>query len=152
MIFYHYTCMEHLDKIIDSGYLKLSESNISPEEEKAGPGVVWLVKKRITGKAPSMLTSRAVLSSGGKLVPVTIDKSRVEITVDLSSEEVQRSDKFFRKHKSPTWWVEALEDYTNSKARDWYVIERTIPSEEWIEIKDRYNEQDVIKTNSIKEK
>ena len=99
-----------------------------------------------------MLTSRAVLSSGGKLVPVTIDKSRVEITVDLSSEEVQRSYKFFRKHKSPAWWVKALEVYTNGKARDWYVIERTIPSEEWIEIKDRYNEQDVIKTNSIKEK
>ena len=59
---------------MESGYLKLCESNIQPPTEEyvsaanqgrvvadanamKGPIVVWLVKKRLTGKAPRMLMS-----------------------------------------------------------------------------------------------
>ena len=175
MIFYHYTCLEHLEKIVDSGYLKLCESNIYPpsyvvetengvgvtdeylEAKKAGqpivdenamkgPPVVWLYRKPLTGKGPDMLQSEGVMPVDGRLFPVTIDKSRVEISVNIPAEDAQRADKFFRKHKTPEWWLRILEKAAgSSKVRDWYVIERIIPSEEWLEIKDRYNNKDAIK-------
>ena len=95
MIFYHYTCIEHIEKIIDDGFLKTSESNVSPSEEHAGPDVVWLLKKPLTGQVPQMLTGRAEMSGRS----VGIDKSRICITVDLPATDVQRADKFWKKHK-----------------------------------------------------
>ncbi len=105
MIFYHYTCVEHLETIIEAGYLKLCEANVYPpsyfqetdkgiqisseylegvktgqspvdENELKGPHVVWLYKKRLTGKGPKMLLSTGTMNVSGSLVPVTIDKSR----------------------------------------------------------------------------
>mgnify|MGYP001363937401 CR=1 FL=1 len=81
MKFYHYTCFEHLDKIKESGYLKLCESNTQPPTEEfhlalnqghvvedanemKGPGVVWLLKKRLTGRAPAMLMAWGLDAAG----------------------------------------------------------------------------------------
>ncbi len=146
MIFYHYTCVEHLEKIIDDGFLKTSESNVSPSEEHAGPDVVWLLKKPLTGQVPEMLTGRAEISGR----PFGIDKSRICITVDLPPTEVQRADKFWKKHKVEQWWADRLSSLGGkSKVKDWYVILRNIPSEEWVEIGDRYNQNQKIKAGQI---
>ena len=175
MIFYHYTCVEHLETIIEAGYLKLCEANVYPpsyfqetdegiqisseylegvttgqppvdENELKGPHVVWLFKKRLTGKGPKMLLSTGTMNVSGSLVPVTIDKSRVEFTVDVPASEVKRADKFFKKHNTPDWWLKVMAlAGGNSKVKDWYVIERTIPSNEWKEIKDRYDYRDAVR-------
>jgi hypothetical protein len=142
MIFYHYTCIEHIEKILDDGLLKTSESNVSPSEEHAGPDVVWLLKKPLTGQVPEMLTGR-IEASGRSF---GIDKSRICVTVDLPHSEVQRADKFWKRHKVEQWWVDRLSSLGGkSKVKDWYVITRSIPSEEWVEIGDRYNQNQKIK-------
>ena len=146
MIFFHYTCIEHLEKIIDVGFLKTSESNVSPSEEHAGPDVVWLLKKPFRGQVPEMLTGRAEISGR----PLGIDKSRICITVDLPPTEVHRADKFWKKHKVEQWWADRLSSLGGkSKVKDWYVILRNIPSEEWVEIGDRYNQNQKIKAGQI---
>jgi hypothetical protein len=73
------------------------------------------------------------------MIPNKFDKSRIEFTVDLPVDEVQRSDKFFKKYDTPEWWLKELESKSwGTKRKDWYVIERQILSHEWLEIKDRY--------------
>ena len=64
-------------------------------------------------------------------------------SVDLPANEVKRADKFFKKHNTPEWWIKILERAGgSSKVKDWYVIERPVLSNEWKEIKDRYNYRD----------
>ena len=128
MIFYHYTCLEHLEEIVGSGYLKLCESNAIPPSYVVETTVVWLYKKPVTGRGPTMLQTQSMAYIDGKYLPVTVDKTRVEITVDVPASEVQRADKFFKRHKTPAWWLKILEAAGgSSKLRDWYVIERIIP-------------------------
>jgi len=132
MIFYHYTCIEHIEEIFSDGFLKASEANISPVEAHIQPDVVWLFKKPWTGKVPQMLAGH------------DIDKTRIYIKVDVPMEEVQRADKFWKKFDTPSWWIKSLEECggkTNSK--DWYVITRNIPSTEWVEVRDRYSNQKI---------
>ena len=134
MIFYHYTCIEHIEEIFSDGFLKVGEANISPVEVHLQPDVVWLFKKPWVGQVPKMLSGRTP----------GIDKTRICIKVDVPMEEVQRADKFWKKFDTPDWWIKALEGCggkTNSK--DWYVISRNIPSTEWVEVKDRYSNQKI---------
>ena len=144
--YYHYTSMVHIKEIREYGIIKTTESNVSMEEEHAGPDVVWLLKKPLTGQVPEMLTGRAEISGR----PFGIDKSRICITVDLPPTEVQRADKFWKKHKVEQWWADRLSSLGGkSKVKDWYVILRNIPSEEWVEIGDRYNQNQKIKAGQI---
>jgi len=132
MIFYHYTCVQHIEEIFSDGFLKASEANISPVEAHLQPDVVWLFKKLWIGKAPKMLSGN------------NMDKTRIYIKVDVPMGEVQRADKFWKKFDTPDWWIKALEGCggkTNSK--DWYVIARNIPSTEWLEVRDRYSNQKI---------
>ena len=134
MIFYHYTCIEHIKNIFSDGFLKASEANISPVEARLQPDVVWLFKKPWVGQVPQMLSG----------VTPGIDKTRICIKVDVPAEEVQRADKFWKKFDTPDWWIKALEECggkTNSK--DWYVITRNILSAEWLEVRDRYSNQKI---------
>tara|TARA_R100000306_G_C4318326_1_gene113776 strand:+ start:80 stop:550 length:471 start_codon:yes stop_codon:yes gene_type:complete len=136
MIFYHYTCIEHIEEIFSDGFLKASEANISPVEAHIKPDVVWLFKKPWVGQAPKMLSGSDSFSA--------VDKTRICITVDVPMEEVQRADKFWKRFDTPDWWIKALEKCggkTNSK--DWHVITRNIPSTEWIEVRDRYSNQKI---------
>ena len=136
MIFYHYTCIEHIEEIFSDGFLKASEANISPVEAHIKPDVVWLFKKPWVGQAPKMLSGSDSFSA--------VDKTRICITVDVPMEEVQRADKFWKRFDTPDWWIKALVKCggkTNSK--DWHVITRNIPSTEWIEVRDRYSNQKI---------
>ena len=99
MIFYHYTCIEHIKNIFSDGFLKASEANISPVEARLQPDVVWLFKKPWVGQVPQMLSG----------VTPGIDKTRICIKVDVPAEEVQRADKFWKKFDTPDWWIKALE-------------------------------------------
>jgi len=165
MIFYHYTAEGHVESILESGYLKLCESNALPptqeyidsvksgnpiedSNELVSPKVVWLLKKQLVGKTPRMLTSNGSvkLAGVGQVLPVVVDKSKIEFTVDISIEDVQRSDKFFRQFNTPEWWIKGLEEFGgNTGTKDWYVCRREILESEWVEIKDRYNPKNSIK-------
>ena len=177
MIFYHYTSEGLVESILESGYLKLCESNALPDSRLSGlnvysqetldliksginkfdiedtnalksPKVVWLFKKQLVGTAPVMLTSKGSvkLFGVGQPLPVVFDKSKIEFTVDIPIEDVQRSDKFFRQFNTPEWWIKGLEQFGGKTGvKDWYVCRREILESEWVEIKDRYNPKNSIK-------
>tara|TARA_R110000824_G_scaffold238121_5_gene426880 strand:+ start:1700 stop:2188 length:489 start_codon:yes stop_codon:yes gene_type:complete len=140
MIFYHYTPSNHIDEIRESQVIKTTESNLHIEIEHYGPDVVWLFKEPLGDSIPNMMkASRRI--RGATLI---IDKAQWEITVDLPQSEVIRADKFFKKHNAE-WLLPYLEEAGGSKAKTWYVIQRPIPSEEWVGIKERNPQNRVIK-------
>ena len=144
MFYYHYTSAHHIQQIIHDGFIKTTESNVSPHEYGVGPDVVWLFKKPITSvSVPNMLRSVGHYAANQSQVPV--DKSKIYIKVNLEPTEVQRADKFFKKHNAESWWIKRLEDMGGgTKSKDWYVIERDVPSSEWEVIGDRYNSTQII--------
>ena len=105
MIFYHYTSEPHLEQIREEGVIKASESNVSATEEHAGPDVVWLFKEPLTGPTPNMLIVKIALKFG----LLYLDKSKVQLQVNLPEHEVQRADKFLRKHGVDDLWIKQLE-------------------------------------------
>ena len=148
MKFYHYTTKAHYQEILDCGYLKLTESNVSPEKEHAGPDVVWLFKEPIKNdrEIPHMLIGEITL--GGMPVGAT-SKTDFEFIVDLSLEEVTRADKWFKKQKADRDWITALEENGGCKFTKQYVIERTVNTEDWLEVNERKDLQKTVVFNTV---
>ena len=141
MIFYHYTSEPHLEKIQEDGSIKASESNISAAIKQAGPDVVWLFKEPLRGPTPTMLLTKINV----KLGLLHLDKSKIQIQVNLPEHEVQRADKFLRKHGADDLWIKRLEEVGQSKRKKWYVIQRDIPQSEWGDITIRPEASDILK-------
>jgi len=141
MIFYHYTSEPHLEQIREEGVIKASESNVSATEEHAGPDVVWLFKEPLKGPTPKMLITQVNLKFG----LLYLDKSKVQIQVNLPDHEVKRADKFFRKLGADPQWIQQLEEIGQSKKKKWYVITRDIPQSEWESVIIRPEASDILK-------
>jgi len=141
MIFYHYTSEPHLEQIQEEGVIKTSESNVSATEEHAGPDVVWLFKEPLKGPTPRMLITNVNLKFG----TLALDKSKVQIQVNLPDHEVKRADKFFRKLGADPQWIRQLEEMGQSKKKKWYVITRDIPQSEWESVTIRPEASDILK-------
>jgi len=141
MIFYHYTSEPHLEKIQEEGRIKVSESNVSATTEHSGPDVVWLFKEPLKGTTPNMLITQLKLKFG----MLYLDKSKVQLQVNLPEHEVQRADKFFREYGADDLWIKGLEAIGQSKRKKWYVIQRDILKAEWGDITIRTEASDMVK-------
>ena len=144
MIYYHYTSEPHLELIQESGIIKTTDSNVSGTEEHVGPDVVWLFKEPLRGTTPRMLITHVDL----KFATLYLDKSKMEIQVDIPAHEVRRADKFFKKLDADPKWISHLESSGQSKNKKWYVIERDIPKSEWVDITVRPEASDVLKEHN----
>ena len=149
MIFYHYTGSHHIDAIQETQVLQTTESNLHHEIEHYGPDVVWLFKEPLGDKTPEMMKAKAQLSGA----TVFLDKAQYEIKVDLPPSEVMRADKFFKKfhdnRKYAEFLLQSLEKTGGSKSKTWYVIQRPIPSEEWVGIKERKHNNRVTRSDGF---
>jgi len=141
MIFYHYTSEPHLEQIQKEGLIKASESNVSFTTEHVGPDVVWLFREPLKGTTPHMLITQIKLKFG----VLYLDKSKVQIQVNLPEHEVQRADKFLRKQGADALWIKCLEKIGQSKQKKWFVIQRDIPQSEWQDITIREEASDIVK-------
>jgi len=141
MIFYHYTSEPHLEQIQEEGVIKANESNVSATKEHAGPDVVWLFKEPLKGPTPRMLITNVNL----KFATLALDKSKVQIQVNLPDHEVKRADKFFKKLGADPQWIKQLESVGQSKNKKWYVITRDIPQKEWESVTIRPEASDILK-------
>ena len=141
MIFYHYTSEPHLEKIQEDGIIKVGESNVSPVKEHFGPDVVWLFKEPLSGPTPNMLISKFDVKFG----VLHLDKSKIQIQVNIPEHEVRRADKFFKGCDADSQWIQHLEIVGQSKKKKWYVITRDIPQSEWVSITIRPDSSDIIK-------
>ena len=144
MKYYHYTTDLHLPKIQEAGFLKLVESNVSETEEHFGPDVVWLFKQPVKGKTPKMLQSTIDIGTAFILV----DKSSVEIEVELPVKEVVRADKFYKKHKADSKWITQLCKNVDSSSKQWYVVERPVLVDEFVAVRKRPEAFSMIKVKA----
>lgn len=121
---YHYTSTEHLPRILDDGFLKTVESNVSFKREHAGPDVVWLSTNSDPGDDTLGLQSDHH------------DKLAVRFTVELPKRLVHKWREWALAHGSHPNTIETLVR-TGENASSWRVCERPVPRSEWVEILNR---------------
>jgi len=136
--YYHYTTQVHCDDIQDCGTINPVESNVSMMKEHAGPDVVWLFNEPLKAVPKMMYTPLMIGHQEEGTPPPTIEeqqrmftgvwvpKTQVEIEVQLNRNEVQRADKFLKKHKIEAQWMSTLETGGGMKFTKQYVIPRAI--------------------------
>lgn len=125
---YHFTAPGHLPTILEAGFLKLTESNVSPEYDHAGRDVVWLTTDPVVGRRHALNDPK--FNRPGTLA----DKTRVRFTVDapdavpwLGSDECKAMD--------PRWRGIMVETGGGLKAaRTWWMSYEPIPSDRWLDI------------------
>lgn len=140
MRLYHYTTPLHLERIASDLFLKVTESNIGgprdkgiePCGEHVGPDVVWLTDHDGTKTNRDTLRAGCVLSSG-PLSVIAVDKTVVRFTVDVPDEEVTRWSDFADEHGMHKRWRKIIEKWP-AKPNWWYVVERPIGLDEWVEV------------------
>ena len=121
-VLYHYTARWHLQSIMRSKFLKLTESNLRADITMYKP-VVWLT----TLKDPD----EQALGLNGS----TVDKTELRITV-RKQPHYMWWNKFSKRHKIDKEWQKLLEE--NRKPKTWFVSERIIPLEDILKIENRY--------------
>ena len=125
-VLYHYTSPVHVPMILDSGFIDVTESNVSFAIENAAPQVVWLTPE-ILIRPPRYLAS-------------IVDKTAYRFVVAVA--DAQRSDKWLRRNGASSEQIGLLESSGGgTKATTWYVVARPIPSEEWLALEKRINNQ-----------
>ena len=118
---YHYTSHSHLPVIIDSGFLKLTESNASFKIENAAPQVVWLTQESNAKTPPKMLG---------------VYKSAFRFIIERP-DDAQRADKWLKKNGASEFTMDILEQSGGAKLSTMYVVPRIIPSDEWVRLEAR---------------
>ena len=123
MILYHFTCREHLDKILSEQTLRVTESNISRRREHAGPDVVWFT----TNPDPSAHGHGLVGRYG-------VDKTAIRFTVTLDKRDVHKWRDWAIRHGIDRKWMQTLAN--SGGIHTWRVVEHPIPAAQWVEICD----------------
>ncbi len=121
---YRYTSTDHLPHILNDGFLKTVESNISFKRDHAGPDVVWL--------SINPDPQDGTLGLAGS----SVDKLAVRFTVELPKRLVHKWQPWALAHGSSTQTIESLIS-TGGGASSWRVYERSVPSSEWVEVLNR---------------
>jgi hypothetical protein len=138
MKLYHFTCVEHLPKILIDRKLTRTQSNISLEEPEVGPQVVWLTTDRTPYRGHGLYAggSLALTPEQARLVGrpagsrVTLaDKMAVRFTVELPLAHVRLWRKWAPQHGSSADTMQRLARAGGSDS--WFVSEQEIPAESW---------------------
>ncbi|MCO5299084.1 MAG: hypothetical protein M9886_03945 [Candidatus Nanopelagicales bacterium] len=88
MSLYHFTCIANLQSILDRGYLRPTESNVSGTRPLLGPNVVWLVDTPVLDADHGLGRSGLIEHAARRGVVfaddylASVDKTRVRIEVD----------------------------------------------------------------------
>src|SRR5437660_338378 len=129
MNLYHYTARELLTPILDTGFLRVTESNLSDTRQHAGPDVVWLTDDPETRNAG--WAAVPVVDREGRILRFdpTI-KLAVRITVDVPDAVSWRE--WARAHGIQNIWYRHLAQ-AGGDPEQWWVVERPIESREWVE-------------------
>lgn len=119
---YHFTSRYHLPHILNDGFLRPTESNVSFARAAVGPGVVWLVDEPELS-APHGLSGSAV------------DKTAVRITVKV--ENAEPWTEWVKRQPDDGWSRETLVRTGGgpAAARRWWVVQGPIFRENWLDIR-----------------
>lgn len=118
MTFYHYTSIERLPKIIESGMILPTESNVDMLKEHVGPDVVWLLDGPMDGASHGLTGS-------------IYDKRAAFIEVDVPA--IRWTDWTWTLAMNATW-RDALvrEGGGPDAAARWYVWPAMIHRRRWV--------------------
>jgi hypothetical protein len=116
---YHYTSPEHLAIILQTGFLKRTESNVSYTKEHAAPDVVWLTNQKLVSQRWQQWSA--------------VDKGAVRITVDVP--DAQPWSTWSRAHGIKEEVYNTLNVTGGGDAENWYVVEREVLLDEFEEIR-----------------
>jgi hypothetical protein len=133
---YHWTSLAHLRSILESGVLRTTESNVGspglvlkPAGEHYGPDVVWLLD------VPVLHHNHGLTMSPDSQIQMRHDKTEVRITVRVT-DATAWTRWAPAKEMHPEWRRAFLKGAGGrDAARHWWVVEREIPRDEWLEIR-----------------
>lgn len=144
---YHYTCLAHLPKILVSGFLKTTESNVSLERDHAGPDVVWLTTDPdckhghgIGENAAYVLDVNPGIQADDEIM-AQWDKTRVRFTVRLPNSHVHKWAEWSQKFQMDPHWRKCFIKAANGGHGTWRVVEHPILQDRWVEVIDRHTGQ-----------
>lgn len=146
---YHYTCLEHLPRILESGLLKTTESNLSVVRSHAGPDVVWLTTDPDCKHGHGIgnndeYAAKNARSIGIEPTPEMMekwDKTRIRFTIRLPNTHVHKWQEWSRKYSIDPTWRKAFIKAANGGVNTWRVVEHPILQDRWVEIIDRHTGQ-----------
>ena len=121
-VLYHYTSIYHLPTILETGFLKLTESNLRIDIEMHKP-VVWAT----TTKEPN--------GYGLGLDGSMVDKTEIRIHLRKNNNFMHWS-RFKKQNKHDKNFVQAIEK--NRSPKTWWVSSQIIPLEDVLLIENRY--------------
>ena len=120
-VLYHYTSIYHAIKIAESGYLKLTDSNL------VAPDGTWETELRSREYKPVVWLTDSKVPEGLGLSSCPM-KKRIRITV--VKRDTMKYWKAWEPQKHMTrWWRESL--CKNEKPSSWYVSEEIVP---WLDV------------------
>ncbi|MGP5641029.1 hypothetical protein ACTXPS_16505 [Brachybacterium tyrofermentans] len=124
---HHFTSPEHLPLILEAGFLKVTESNISFKREHAGPDVVWLTTHETADAGLGL--------QAGAFGALANDKTAIRFTVEVDSRQIHKWRIWAAAHGSSAETVKRLSEVGGGSG-SWRVTERPIMSAQWTEIRD----------------
>lgn len=123
---FHFTTSLHLPSILDEGMLRTTESNCSRTRPHAGPDVLWLTS------SADVEVHQGWQWSGPRRA--FVDKTEVRFTVEVPKRDVYRWWDWAARRGIDQKWARQLAAVGGS--RTWWVIERPVTGDEWIEVID----------------
>ena len=126
-VLYHYTAAYHLQAILNSGYLKLTESNLKEYVEMYKP-VVWLT----TQKEPEPYS----LGLSGSF----LDKTEIRIHVKRKpTPTIKTWEQFSTKNKMNPEFKSSFSE--GRKPETWFISTKEIPLKDILLIENRYTKE-----------
>ena len=141
---YHYTCLEHLPKILGAGFLKTTESNVSIEREHAGPDVVWLTTDpdckhgHGIGLDTVLHNARQIGIEPDAEMLKRWDKTRIRFTVRMPNDHVHKWIDWSKKFQMNELWRKSFVKAAGGGVGTWRVVEHPIMQDRWVEVLDRH--------------
>jgi hypothetical protein len=122
---YHFTWLRHWESIKESGYIDVTESNISGTKERHGPDIVWLTKDPDWNIQPWQ--GQAIEVSPGFQRPVV---PKDEVRLEVNAPDALPWIPWAKKQGAKTSWLRTLAKSSKTgKGTEWYVCPVVIPLE-----------------------
>lgn len=126
-VLYHYTCLFHINRILDCRYLKLTESNFSLREAGLNP-VVWMTEMPTPDNQGLLFDQN---------MPDEINKTFYRISIQWKKHFRQWDEWSEEKGIDPKFKLALIESAGAQETyKSWYVSENTVPINNWITIED----------------
>ncbi|WP_299442621.1 hypothetical protein [uncultured Phycicoccus sp.] len=122
---YHYTSLANLPRILEAGFIDVTNPSTSPRRELDAPEVVWLTANWRPGRFK-------LVTDGHELIDYS--RTAVRFTVSVPEQETIPWEEFARTWGESEVVIRTMT--TNGHVRRWRVIERPIPATEWVEVRD----------------